>query len=235
MAKILSIETSTVVCSVAIHKDGKCIFVNEIAEPNAHSSKLTVLIEEMLQKTSLSIKDMDAIAISKGPGSYTGLRIGTSVAKGFCFACNIPLIAVDTLKALSLEAVNKLKEQNADLKNALLYPMLDARRMEVYTAEYSPNLECNKQTYSLVVEEKSISLFDCSKNYILFGDGTPKLVETLNGVQITYLKNIAPSAKSIGELAYESFINKDFEDFAYFEPFYLKEFQATTPKKNVLG
>lgn len=235
MSKILSIETSTVVCSVAIHNNGQLIDFIEISEPNAHSSKLTVLIEELLNKNSIMVADLSAIAISQGPGSYTGLRIGASVAKGFCYACNIPLIAIDTLEALTLHAQKNLIEEGINISNSLFYPMIDARRMEVYTAEYSDTLVCNKTTYALVVDEDTIHSFESQNTYYLFGDGSDKLQETLTGKQIHYLTNVYTTARTIGELAFKKFSKKDFSNVAYFEPFYLKEFQTTTPKKNILG
>ncbi|HPY82530.1 MAG TPA: tRNA (adenosine(37)-N6)-threonylcarbamoyltransferase complex dimerization subunit type 1 TsaB [Bacteroidales bacterium] len=231
MALIISIETATTVCSVAIHKNGTCIALSEISEKNAHSSQLTVLLETMLRSHSLQIADCSAIAISQGPGSYTGLRIGTSVAKGLCYAANIPLIAVDTLQALALQA--KKKHDIINTKSTILCPMIDARRMEVYTAEFSYNLQSLKSTYPLIVTENTVTDFHAQNTYYLFGDGSQKLTTILHQKNILYIPNITNSAESVGELAQQKFLSKDFVDVAYFTPFYLKKFQTTTPKKQI--
>jgi len=236
MARILSFETSTVVCSVAIHENGVATAVSEIAERNAHSARLTVLTQELLEAYKLTINDFDAIAVSMGPGSYTGLRIGASVAKGLCYAANKPLIAVDTLKALALQGKKTIEKIGKELsENSLLYPMIDARRMEVFTAEFNSNLESNKKTFALIVDDETIKDFAKDTTYYLFGDGSEKLKETLKAPNIKYIRDVNASAYSIGILAEELFNKKEFVDLAYFEPFYLKEFKATTPKKNVLG
>ncbi|MCQ2959132.1 MAG: tRNA (adenosine(37)-N6)-threonylcarbamoyltransferase complex dimerization subunit type 1 TsaB [Bacteroidales bacterium] len=228
MKKILSIETATTVCSVAIHADGTCIAVKEIQEQNAHSEKLTVLIEEILQEQKLQVSDLSAIAISKGPGSYTGLRIGASVAKGLCYACSLPLITVDTLQAIALECKNKI---NIDSPENVYMPMIDARRMEVYTSQWDSNMNTLQETNALIVTEETNNIFDSTKHYFLCGDGSKKCQETLKGKNISFINNIKATAKTIGDIASTMYDNKDFADIAYFEPFYLKEFQATTPKK----
>ena len=231
MIRILSIETSTSICSVAIHEDGKCRALSEISEPNAHSSQLTVLIENILRAQSLKISDCNAIAISQGPGSYTGLRIGTSVAKGLCYAANLPLIAVDTIQALALHAKNK---HTIPCKpSTILCPMIDARRMEVYTAEFSCDLQTIKPIYPLIVTDNTVSDFLEHNEYYLFGDGSQKLIETLNAPNIQYIPNITNSAESVGEIAYSLYCSNTFVDVAYFTPFYLKDFQATTPKQKI--
>lgn len=231
MALILSIETSTIVCSVALHKNETCISCIDISEPNAHSSKLTVLLEDILKQSSLSIADIDAIAISEGPGSYTGLRIGTSVAKGLCYAAQKPLIAVPTLKALSMQA--GLSGKLPLLGNDILCPMIDARRMEVYTAEFSADYQCITPTYARIIGEENITEFNTEKNYYLFGDGSEKFKEILQAPHIHVIPHITPSAQTVGICAYAQYVKQDFVDVAYFEPFYLKEFQATTPKKKI--
>ncbi len=228
MKRILSIETATTVCSVAIHEDGKCVAIKEINEPNVHSEKLTVLIETLLQERNLQIADFNAIAISKGPGSYTGLRIGTSVAKGLCYACSLPLITVDTLQALALSCKNAVNNDNSD---NIYMPMIDARRMEVYTSLWDSKLTNLQQTNALVVTYEAKASFEPTKNYFLCGDGSSKCRETLESGNIHFVDNINATAKTIGDIACEMYDKKEFADVAYFEPFYLKEFQATTPKK----
>ena len=228
MKRILSIETATTVCSVAIHEDGNCVAIKEINEPNAHSEKLTVLIEDLLKEKNLQIADFNAIALSKGPGSYTGLRIGASVAKGLCYACSLPLITVDTLQALALSCKNAVNNDNAD---NIYMPMIDARRMEVYTSQWDNQLQNLQQTNALVVTYEAKASFEPTKQYYLCGDGSNKCRETLESGNIHFIDGIQATAKTIGDIASELFDQKEFADVAYFEPFYLKEFQATTPKK----
>lgn len=228
MKRILSIETATTVCSVAIHEDGNCVAIKEINEANAHSEKLTVLIEDLLKEKNLQIADFNAIALSKGPGSYTGLRIGASVAKGLCYACSLPLITVDTLQALALSCKNAVNNNNAD---NIFMPMIDARRMEVYTSQWNNQLQNLQQTNALVVTYEAKASFEPTKQYYLCGDGSNKCRETLESGNIHFIDGIQATAKTIGDIASELFDQKEFADVAYFEPFYLKEFQATTPKK----
>ena len=228
MKRIISIETATSVCSVAIHENGICMALKEIQEPNAHSEKLTVLIESILAERNLHVDDCDAIALSKGPGSYTGLRIGTSVAKGLCYACSLPLITVDTLQALALSCKNAV---NNDSEDNIYMPMIDARRMEVYTSQWNWKMQNIQDTNALVVTYEAKASFEPTKHYFLCGDGSEKCKETLESQNITFVPNITATAKTIGDIASELFEKKEFSDVAYFEPFYLKEFQATTPKK----
>ncbi|MCQ2606879.1 MAG: tRNA (adenosine(37)-N6)-threonylcarbamoyltransferase complex dimerization subunit type 1 TsaB [Bacteroidales bacterium] len=228
MKRILSIETATGVCSVAIHEDGKCVALREIKEANAHSEKLTVLIEELLQENSLQVKDCDAVAVSIGPGSYTGLRIGASVAKGLCYACSLPVITVDTLQALALSCKKKVGCDNPD---AIYMPMIDARRMEVYTAQWDWQMQKLEDTHALVVTYEAKASFEPIKQYYFCGDGSEKCRETLESPNITFVDGIYATAETIGEIASEMYDRKEFADVAYFEPFYLKEFQAAAPKK----
>ncbi|MCQ2608934.1 MAG: tRNA (adenosine(37)-N6)-threonylcarbamoyltransferase complex dimerization subunit type 1 TsaB [Bacteroidales bacterium] len=228
MKRILSIETATGVCSVAIHEDGKCVALREIKEANAHSEKLTVLIEELLQERSLQVKDCNAIAVSIGPGSYTGLRIGASVAKGLCYACSLPVITVDTLQALALSCKNKVGDTNPD---NIYMPMIDARRMEVYTSQWNWQMERLEDTRALVVTYEAKASFEPTKHYFFCGDGSEKCRETLESPNITFVDGIYATAESVGYIASEMYDRQEFADVAYFEPFYLKEFQAAPPKK----
>lgn len=228
MKRILSIETATSVCSVAIHENGECIALKEIQEPNAHSEKLTVLIEDLLQLKSLQIADFNAIAVSKGPGSYTGLRIGASVAKGLCYACSLPVITVDTLQAIALSCKNTIANDDS---NNIYMPMIDARRMEVYTSQWDWQMNNIKETYALVVTNDTKASFEPTKHYYFCGDGSKKCCEALESSNITFIDGIKATAKTIGDIASQMYDRQEFADVAYFEPFYLKEFQAAAPKK----
>lgn len=224
MSIILSIETSTPVCSTAVLKDGKVLGVRDINVEKSHSSLLTVLIEELLNEHHLQLKNINAIALSKGPGSYTGLRIGTSTAKGLCFALDIPLIAINTLTAMAKHAINMQKE------NALYCPMIDARRMEVYTALYDNTLNKVITTKPLVIDEDSFNKHLQENKIYFFGNGAEKCKGIISHPNAVFLDKITPTSKTIGELAQEKYDKADFEDVAYFEPFYLKEFMTKKPK-----
>ncbi len=212
---ILNIETSTKNCSVSLAKDGKTVALKEIAEQNfTHSEKLHLFIDELIKKGEISYKDLSAVALSKGPGSYTGLRIGTSTAKGLCFALDIPLIAIDSLQILA---------QQVNLNDGLVVPMIDARRMEVYIAFFDQNHNKISETEALIIDENSFS--NISEKAYFVGDGAEKCKTVLQQKNFIFLPEIIyPSANEMSELSYQKFQNEDFEDIAYFEPFYLKEF-----------
>ena len=223
MARILSIETSTSVCSVAIHSDGNLIAYQSYHQEKSAATLLPIIIKEMMDNCSIELKTMDAIAVSAGPGSYTGLRIGASTAKGLAFALNKPLISISSLGAM-VEAIKQFP-----VGDAYLCPMIDARRMEVYCQLVTVEKEL-WDVRPLVVEPDSFGAFTDRPIY-LFGDGASKTKEVLTQGNIQWVENIHPSAKDIGRLAEEKFQASDFEDVAYFEPFYLKEFQAKPAKK----
>lgn len=212
---ILNIETSTKNCSVALAKEGNTIFIKEIAEQNfSHSEKLHLFIDEVLKQARISYKELAAIALSKGPGSYTGLRIGASTAKGLCFALDIPLIALDSLQILALQVTHK---------DGLIIPMIDARRMEVYTATFDSNHNKTSDTQALIIDENSFSQI-MQKTYFI-GDGAEKCKPFLQRENLIFLDQIIyPSAQEMSLLSYEKFVAQEFENIAYFEPFYLKEF-----------
>jgi tRNA threonylcarbamoyladenosine biosynthesis protein TsaB len=219
MQHILCIETSTTVCSVCVAVDDKVLSHKEINNGFSHAENLHVFIEEVLKETNLSIKQINAVAVSKGPGSYTGLRIGVSAAKGLCYALQIPLISIDTLQSMAY-AVSHSKNEDA-----LYCPMLDARRMEVYCAIYGNNLETILPVNALVLDEKSIEIFNLNKPIYFFGDGMPKAKALLQHIKNSFfIEDIFPSAESMATLAFTKFLQSQFEDVAYFEPFYLKEF-----------
>ena len=230
MALILNIETSTEVCSVALSKDSKIIALKETNEQKSHASLLTVFIQEILSEQKIKVVDLDAIAISKGPGSYTGLRIGVSTAKGLCYGADIPLISVGTLQAMSYGFVNSKTDLSSET-NALFCPMIDARRMEVYTALYNYKNEIIADVYAKIIDEKSFDE-ELKKNEIyFFGDGANKCSTIITDKNCNFITDFLPSAKYLVNIAEQKFRDKDFEDIAYFEPFYLKNFIATTPKK----
>ncbi|MFI5141178.1 MAG: tRNA (adenosine(37)-N6)-threonylcarbamoyltransferase complex dimerization subunit type 1 TsaB [Bacteroidia bacterium] len=222
---LLCIETSTTVCSVCVTADDKILAYKEINNGFSHAENLHVFIQDVLKEANLSIKQINAVAISKGPGSYTGLRIGVSTAKGLCYALQIPLISIDTLQSMAYAVAHTKNE------DALYCPMLDARRMEVYCAVYDKNLESIKPVNALVVDEKSIEVFNLNKIIYFFGDGMPKVKQLLQtNKNAVFIEDLAPSAKSMTTLAFTKFTKKLFEDVAYFEPFYLKDFFTTAKK-----
>jgi tRNA threonylcarbamoyladenosine biosynthesis protein TsaB len=222
MALILCIETATKSCSIALAKQGQLLGCKEsVSENYSHSEQLTVFIEDLLQEHKLSVKDLDAIAISSGPGSYTGLRIGASTAKGLCYALNIPLIAISTLEAMA----QLMAEQHSD---KTLCPMIDARRMEVYCALFGTDQSTEVQ--AKVIDEASFSQELEQGSILFFGDGADKCQETLTHPNAHFELGIYPSAKGMIALAHHQFQQQNFEDVAYFVPFYLKEFVAGVKK-----
>jgi tRNA threonylcarbamoyladenosine biosynthesis protein TsaB len=224
MAIILSIETATPVCSVAIHENGLLLAKTTIHKDQSHSALLNTSIDSILKICGLSYAHLEAVAVSKGPGSYTGLRIGTSSAKGFCYSLNIPLIAINTLEAMA-HGVNKLNPYSA-----LLCPMLDARRMEVYTLLMSSTEKLIHVTEAVVLDETAFENDLMSNEILFFGSGANKFAEIIDNVNAKFIKNVSPDAENIGELAFKKWESSSFEGLAYFEPFYLKEFMATKPK-----
>lgn len=235
MALILNIETSGEVCSVALAKDAEVIAAEEIQEANKHSELLTVFIENVFTKSLFGTDDLDAVAVSKGPGSYTGLRIGVSAAKGIAYAKSIPLIAVDTQKAMAWGMRNRLKATNNLSEKLLFCPMTDARRMEVYAAFYDTDLIEIKSVSADIIEENSYNKFLNEYRMIFFGSGASKCKETILHPNAEFHDDILPSAKWMTAISEKRFRDKMFEDTAYFEPFYLKDFVAQIPTKNVFG
>jgi tRNA threonylcarbamoyladenosine biosynthesis protein TsaB len=223
MSLILSIETSTALCSVALHRSGVLIDTRESIEEGAHAKQLTLLIDALLESNRLSGKELDAISISLGPGSYTGLRIGLSTAKGLCFGLDKPLIALDTLKILA----NGRKGKAFDY----LIPMIDARRMEVYTAVFDTNTLTNRlKTQPMILDEQSLVEFTCRPR-LIFGNGAMKWKDAYPEIQGNFEAEMPyPEAKHMGDLAHEAFLNQAFENIVTLEPNYLKEFQGTKPK-----
>ena len=225
---ILCLETATPVCSVALN-DGCCtLALRETEGQNAHSEKITNFIREVMEVAKIDYRQMDAVAVSKGPGSYTGLRIGVSTAKGICYAADLPLMAIDTLEAMAYGMKAKLGSQIAE--NDLLIPMIDARRMEVYAAIFDANLNKIEETAARIIDENSFEDLRKDHRLWLFGDGAPKLSKLFeNQSNINVVEGFRPSAAYMRLLAEKALLNKDFVDVAYFEPFYLKDFIAGKP------
>jgi len=219
---ILNIETATKNCSVSISKDGETILCKEIAEEGySHAEKLHVFIEEVIAESGVSVQDLVAVAVSQGPGSYTGLRIGVSAAKGLCFALNIPLIAIDTLQTLASQA---------KVTDGKIIPMLDARRMEVYSEVFTSNLEIERAIQAEVITEESFAAYT-DKIYFV-GDCAEKCKPVLTKENFVFLEEIKyPSANAMSKLSYAKYQKSDTVDVAYFEPYYLKDFMMTLPSK----
>jgi tRNA threonylcarbamoyladenosine biosynthesis protein TsaB len=237
MALLLNIETSTAVCSVALGKDGKLLALKENKEGMKHATHLTTFIDDILKENELKPSDLDGVAISMGPGSYTGLRIGVSTAKGLCFGSNIPLIAINTLQAMT-KALQENKSMLNGVKNmedAYFCPMIDARRMEVYTAFFNNKTELKREISADIIDENSFNEELSNREIVFFGDGSGKCKDVITSENGIFLDDVTPTAVGMIELAENKFKNEEFEDVAYFEPFYLKDFVATTPKKNIFN
>jgi len=236
MALILNIETSTVVCSVGLSRDGETVALKENKEGLNHSSLLSLFIDNILKENSLTARDLDAVAISMGPGSYTGLRIGVSTAKGVCYGAEIPLIAVSTLQAVALP-MHEMATNNGLLENpdtAWYCPMTDARRMEVFCAFYDNTNTIKKEISAEIIDKESFLDILNEREVVFFGDGAEKCKETFTHKNAKFINDILPTAKNMALIAEDHFAKKEFADVAYFEPFYLKDFVATIPKKKVL-
>lgn len=224
---ILQIETATAVCSCALSLNGELIAVREVNQANVHIEKLTLQIEELMSEVGNTLEDLDAVAVSMGPGSYTGLRIGVSTAKGLCFALDIPLISVNTLDAMASEFIVK---HSTEYTEKLICPMIDARRREVYSAVYTSHLTKIEPVAARIIDENSFQ--NISNTVVLFGDGAEKFSETFLGSErVLVFSGFTNSASHLTKIAYEKGMRQDFEDVAYFEPFYLKDFVPTQPKK----
>lgn len=226
---ILCLETSTKACSVALGKDGKILALKEsIDEKYSHAENLTLYIEDVCKQAKIALKDMDAIAVSKGPGSFTGLRIGVSTAKGLCYALDKPLIAINSLEAMAVGCIN-LKPATGNLQ-PLFCPMLDARRMEVYCAVYDSKMNEIKKTSADIIESASFSDLLQKNKTIFFGDGAAKCKPMIDHPNAIFSDTVNPSAQFMLPIAERLFAEKKFENVAYFEPFYLKDFVGTHKK-----
>lgn len=222
MTYILNLETATKNCSVSISQNGKTILCKEMAEAGySHAEKLHVFIEESLKESKLSFNDLSAIAVSQGPGSYTGLRVGVSAAKGLCFALNLPLISVDTLQVLASQL---------SITEGVIIPMIDARRMEVYSAIFTSKFDKIREVQAEILTENSFE--GISETIHFVGDCAEKAKTVLTNANFIFHEEIIyPSANEMGVLSYQKFQQNEFEDVAYFEPYYLKDFMVTVAKK----
>lgn len=226
---ILSIETATDVCSIALHDKGTLLASFSLHLPQAHGKHLASLIDKLKQELALDLKQLDAIAVSKGPGSYTGLRIGVATAKGLCYALQKPMIAVNTLEAMAYRV-----RRYSLLQEAWICPMIDARRMEVYCMLVDSQGNVQSPTEAKIIDKDSFSELLSAKYVIFCGNGMPKcrpLLETHE--RALFMEHIVPHAEDIGVLAWQRFREGAFEDIAYFEPFYLKDFIAGKPKSKL--
>jgi len=224
MALILSIETATEVCSVALHDDGALVDFKDWPEPNAHATQLGLLVRDLMQRSGYAFSDLDAVAVSEGPGSYTGLRIGTSLAKGICYAAELPLISISTLQAIALGSrINVTGDEH-------IVSMIDARRMEVYCQSFGQSLVPASQVEAVVVDGESFAhLLEKGKTYFV-GNGAAKCRPVLTHTNAVFPPEVLCSAVHMGTLAAEKFKAETFEDLAGFTPLYLKEFIAKKAK-----
>jgi len=223
MAIVLSLESSTTVCSAALHDHGTLLVNREVHTPQAAASQLTPIIDDLFKSSGIKKNSLMAVAVSGGPGSYTGLRIGAATAKGICYALNIPLIALDSLHVLA-SSVPLAGD------GRLLCPMIDARRMEVYCCLLTEELEEVEPTRPVVVDPSSFTDHLEAKQIAFFGSGASKCRETIQHSNATFIENVVPLASAMGKLAFRKFDAGDFSDLRTFEPAYLKEFVAKTKK-----
>lgn len=218
---ILALETSTTVCSIAIYSSNEIIAETNLYKKNSHAEVITSCITHLLDSSKLEMKDLNAVAISSGPGSYTGLRIGTSIAKGICFSLNIPLIAINTLESMIFYM------QRFNFQKSLLCPMIDARRMEVYTTIMDHKNETILPICAMIVNEESFQDLLKDNQIIFFGDGSQKCINFFKKNKNSILvNNIHPSARSIAEMAYKKLLENEVTDLTNFSPIYLKEFDS---------
>lgn len=223
MAIILNIETATKNCSVSLAKKGKVIAIKELNNGNySHAEVLHPFIVAILKEADLTSKEIDAVAVSKGPGSYTGLRIGVSAAKGLCFAFDKPLISIETLRSLA---------QAISVEEGFIVPLLDARRMEVYAAVFDKDIEQVRSTQAEIIDENSFGEYLDTDKVFFLGDGAHKCKQLITHKNAFFIDDKFPSAKEMALLSYQKYKISDLEDVAYFEPFYLKDFVAIPEKK----
>lgn len=229
MERIILIETATALCSAALAENGSIVSYRESSEPRAHASKTAVFVKEILEERNLSAKDCSAVCVSMGPGSYTGLRVGVSTAKGLCFGAGIPLLAVGTLDILVMQAIT---EEILPEGCRYIIPMIDARRMEVYTAVFSADGRQVEETAPLVVTGDSFGRYLEEGPVLFIGDGAEKCRGTITSPNASFCQ-CCPKASAMLLPAIREYKEKRFKDTAYFEPFYLKEFVATSSRKKL--
>lgn len=222
MAYILNIETATTNCSVSLSNKGETVVLKEDYNNNySHAERLHVYIDAVLNEANIKASQLDAIAVSKGPGSYTGLRIGVSAAKGLCFALGKPLISILTLEALA---------HQVNTSDGVIVPMLDARRLEVYSAVFDSNLNQIRETQAQILDEASFESYLNKTKVCFIGNGVPKTKELITHENAIFIEDKLPSSNEMSRLSFEKYKKSDIEDVAYFEPYYLKDFVAIKPK-----
>ncbi|MEI7526483.1 MAG: tRNA (adenosine(37)-N6)-threonylcarbamoyltransferase complex dimerization subunit type 1 TsaB [Mariniphaga sp.] len=235
MALILNIESSTEVCSVSLALDGKEINLRENTDGQNHAMLLTVFINELFEESKVTADKLDAVAVSGGPGSYTGLRIGVSVAKGICYGSKLPLIAVTSLEAMADYVIRNLEKIHAVNNDQILFcPMIDARRMEVFTAFYNKNCKLIRGIQADIIDHQSYFEYLENNIVLFFGNGSSKCRETINHPNALFIPDIITSSRYMIPLSEREFKSLLFSDVAYYEPFYLKDFVATVPLKNII-
>lgn len=232
---ILCLETATSICSVALCDRNSTVALRESGEERSHASQLTVFIEDLLNKTGLRAAELEAVAVSKGPGSYTGLRIGVSAGKGIAYAASLPLISIDTTFTMLLGFREIAGNKYDILSDDLFCPALDARRMEIYYSVYDAAGKTVKEIRAEIIDQNSLNDLPVNARLFIFGDGAAKCREVIERDKTVFDDTLKMSASFMREAAYEALDRKRFEDVAYFEPFYLKDFLATKPIKNILG
>jgi tRNA threonylcarbamoyladenosine biosynthesis protein TsaB len=232
---IICLETSTTVCSVALCDSNGPVDLRESSGDKTHASQLTVFIGELLREAGLKANDLEAVAVSKGPGSYTGLRIGVSTAKGITYAASLPLIGVETTLSMFHGINDTMKKKYGLTDNSLFIPMLDARRMEVYYSILDAEGRTLKETSAEIIDEHSFSEIPQNTRLLFFGDGAGKCRNIIGRENVAFADEFIISAAHMYKPAFKSLMQQNFEDIAYFEPFYLKDFITSRPKKNILG
>jgi len=232
---IICLETATNLCSVALCDSAGVISVLESDESKSHASLLTVFIHEILRNNGITVQDLDCVAVSKGPGSYTGLRIGVSVAKGLAYGASIPLIGIETTLSMFYGIISGKYFSTGPERNTLFCPMLDARRMEVYYAIYDAEGNKIRNISAEVITKDTFAGYPESQKIIFFGDGALKCRDVIDRVNATFATEFMMSASYMYQPVFMAFNNHNYEDVAYFEPLYLKDFITSKPRKNILG
>jgi tRNA threonylcarbamoyladenosine biosynthesis protein TsaB len=227
MALILSLETSTSSCSAALHRDGELLSGKDIHEPQLAASRLALLIDDVISESGVTARQIETVAVSAGPGSYTGLRIGVATAKGFCYAMQVPLVSINSLMLLAAQVVDAVDS------GVLLCPMIDARRMEVYSMLFDTELQEVEPIAARVIDESSYREHLASRRVLFFGTGSDKCRDAIRHPNAEFVSGVIPSAASMGSLAEAKYRSREFEDVAGFEPFYLKDFLIRKPKSVV--
>jgi tRNA threonylcarbamoyladenosine biosynthesis protein TsaB len=234
MALILNIETATPVCSVSLADKGTLLSLRESSEEKSHARNLTLFLEDIFKEQGIAVKDLDAIAVGRGPGSYTGLRIGVAAAKGIAYGAKIPFIAISTLETIMNHALYSISNSRPEIPlddKIIFCPMIDARRMEVYWTMFDASGNRLQPDSALIIKADTFASFPLENNLIFLGSGARKCKETVTRDNTWHLEDIFPSARAMCEKSYYLFQQKAFENIAYFEPFYLKDFVTTASRK----